>query len=85
VTEWLLSEVINVPTPTVQWGPWAIPLAALPLIFLVIRALGNMGKGGGGNSSKQAPPPGWYNDPARPGTVRWWNGNEWTGHTKTGP
>ena len=30
-------------------------------------------------------PPGWYPDPwAAPGTMRWWTGRDWTGHTVAG-
>lgn len=25
---------------------------------------------------------GWYDDPQRPGQVRWWDGTAWTGHTR---
>jgi hypothetical protein len=27
------------------------------------------------------PPPGWYPDPERPGSMRWWNGNNWAAPT----
>ncbi|HLM26320.1 MAG TPA: DUF2510 domain-containing protein [Thermoleophilaceae bacterium] len=26
-------------------------------------------------------PPGWYEDPWRPGSSRWWDGGRWTEHT----
>jgi hypothetical protein len=29
----------------------------------------------------EMPPPGWYEDPVRPGTLRWWDGTQWTVHT----
>ena len=32
-----------------------------------------------------AAPEGWYDDPWRPGAVRWWNGSEWTDHTSPAP
>jgi hypothetical protein len=30
-------------------------------------------------------PSGWYNDPANPGTERFWDGTQWTEHTRTPP
>jgi Protein of unknown function (DUF2510) len=82
-----LNQVITVPSPTVQWGPWAVPLAAIPLIAFVIRGLGN--SGGNNNQSNssnskgtQAPPPGWYDDPSGSGGQRWWDGSSWSSHTQ---
>ena len=82
-----LNQVITVPSPTVQWGPWAIPLAAIPLIAFVIRGLGN--SGGNNNQSNssnskgtQAPPAGWYDDPSGSGGQRWWDGTSWSNHTQ---
>jgi hypothetical protein len=31
------------------------------------------------------PPPGWYDDPGSPGSIRWWDGEAWTGHTQARP
>lgn len=28
------------------------------------------------------PPPGWYKDPQQPTQNRWWDGSNWTDHTK---
>ena len=28
------------------------------------------------------PPPGWYNDPGGEPALRWWDGNQWTQHTR---
>jgi hypothetical protein len=30
-------------------------------------------------------PPGWYADPTRPGTMRWWDGVRWTEQYAPGP
>ncbi|MEP7159861.1 MAG: RDD family protein [Dermatophilaceae bacterium] len=32
-----------------------------------------------------APDPGWYDDPAQPGRVRYWDGRQWTEHVAEGP
>ena len=29
-----------------------------------------------------SPGPDWYRDPGNAAQLRWWNGNEWTGHTR---
>jgi hypothetical protein len=29
--------------------------------------------------------PGWYPDPSRPGTMRWWDGSQWTDQFAPGP
>ncbi|WP_376784142.1 DUF2510 domain-containing protein [Demequina capsici] len=31
----------------------------------------------------QSPEAGWYNDPNDPSTSRWWDGANWTDHTKS--
>ncbi len=31
-------------------------------------------------SEVQTAPAGWYDDPAAPGIMRWWNGSDWTEH-----
>lgn len=28
------------------------------------------------------PPPGWYDDPRQPGSLRWWDGARWTDHSR---
>jgi len=76
------EQVINVPSPTVQWGPWAIPLAALPIIFFVIKSLSS--RSNGGSESTQGPPPGWYDDPRGSGRERWWDGSAWGDQTRGG-
>jgi uncharacterized protein len=35
--------------------------------------------------SDPTPPPGWYPDPQRPGSNRWWNGSVWTEHVSATP
>ena len=35
--------------------------------------------------SSWTPPPGWFPDPARAGTVRWWDGHNWTHHLAPAP
>lgn len=32
--------------------------------------------------SPQGPPPGWYQDPGRYPRLRWWDGFQWTEHTR---
>jgi hypothetical protein len=39
------------------------------------------GDAGPGWTSPPAVPPGWYQDPADPRSLRWWDGTTWTGHT----
>ena len=76
-----VATVIDVPSPTVQWGPWAIPLAAIPIIFFVIRAL-TSGGSSSNSSSGDGPPPGWYDDPHGSDRERWWDGTVWGEQTR---
>jgi hypothetical protein len=32
--------------------------------------------------AEKGPAAGWYDDPQRPGTLRWWDGTAWTEHTR---
>ena len=77
----VMANVIDVPSPTVQWGPWAIPLAAIPIIFFVIRALTSSGRSSN-SSSGDGPPPGWYDDPRGSDRERWWDGIVWGEQTR---
>lgn len=36
-------------------------------------------------TGRRAWPPGWYHDFARPGTLWWWDGQNWTGQTMDDP
>lgn len=36
------------------------------------------------DNANSAPAAGWYADPSTPGTMRWWDGVQWTEHTQAG-
>ncbi len=38
-----------------------------------------------GAQGEEGTPAGWYDDPATPGTLRWWDGAQWTAHVQSKP